>query len=215
MVRLLLNHPLPPAQVIQKVGYPLFNKEVAHAIDGLQRGLKWTEGSGVSLRSKERLKMIKEKYALFVDSPLRISDGCCNELKKKPSVQFQKRTGKKPIIATLAVESFLRMQAYLRRGACNTFEGKIQSTPIAFWSKADILWYIAEKNLKIADCYGAKIVTHRLLGNRTCRLCGVDQTGCVFCGFGKGIGYAKRVLKAKYPEYVREHQEEFDALGNI
>ena len=211
----VISSPLTPAQVIEKVGYPLFNKEIAHTIDGLQRKLKWTESGGSSLRAQERLKMIKERYSLFINSPLRISDGCCNELKKKPSVKFQKESGKKPIIATLAVESFLRMQSYLRRGACNTFEGKVQSTPIAFWSKADILWYIAEKQLKIADCYKAKITTYKLLGNKTCELLGLDQTGCMFCGFGKGLDYAKRVLKSKCPEYVRQHQQEFDALGNI
>ena len=208
----VVSSPLLPQQVIEKVGYPLFNKEIAHTIDGLQRNLAWTREGGISLRAKERLEKVKERYSLFINSPLHISDGCCNELKKKPSIKFQRETGKYPILATLAVESFLRMQAYLRRGACNSFEGKIQSTPIAFWSKQDILWYIAQKNLKIADCYGAKITTHGLLNSKTCELCGVEQTGCMFCGFGKGIDYAKRVLKSKCPEYVKEHQEEFDSL---
>lgn len=103
------------------------------------------------------------------------------------------------------------MQQYMKRG-CNAFEGKVQSTPMGFWSQKDILYYIANYDLKIADCYKPKITTHSLLGHKTCELCGKTQTGCLYCGFGKGIEFAKKVLKAKCPDYVKEHQREFDNL---
>lgn len=159
----------------------------------------------------ELLKECQGRLKLFLDSPLMISDLCCTLNKKRPSKQFTKKSGKHPIIATLATESYLRMQQYLKRG-CNAFEGEIKSTPIGFWSKNDILWYIAQKELSIADCYKAKIIVRPLLNYKICRLCGATQTGCLYCGFGKGIEYAKKVLIAKCPEYVSQHQSEFNEL---
>lgn len=200
--------PYTPKEVVEKVGYPLFNKELAHVIDAIQRGLPYIEKT----KNENNRKLIEEatgRLGIFTRSPLRISDKCCTISKKNPSKEFTKKTGKEPIVATLAVESYLRMQQYLKRG-CNAFEGKIQSTPIAFWKKDEILQYVADNDIKLADCYGAKITNYPLLGHKKCTLCGKQQTGCLYCGFGKGVEYAKKILKAKCPEYVKEHQEEFD-----
>ena len=71
---------------------------------------------------------------------------------------------------------------------------------MGIWSKKNILEFIACRNLQIADCYKAEITTN-LIGKRECKLKGCDQTGCMFCGFGKGMDYAYRVLKARCPEY--------------
>lgn len=207
----VISSPYTPAQVVEQFGYPLFNKETAHIISAIRRGAAYISGEGRSERNKQLIDQVKNKYKLFIDSPLEISDACCNYVKKKPSEEFTKQTGKYPVLATLAVESFLRIQQYKRRG-CNAFEGKIQSTPIGFWKPSDVLWYIANYGVEIASCYAPKIVTYPLLGYKTCTLTGKDRTGCLYCGFGKGIQFAKKVLKAKCPEYVKEHQEEFDAL---
>jgi 3'-phosphoadenosine 5'-phosphosulfate sulfotransferase (PAPS reductase)/FAD synthetase len=206
----VVSSPYTPREVVDKVGYPLFNKEIAEMIEAMQKKRAWVNDVSHSRRKKTK-EQIERRYMLFVNSPLRISAKCCDESKKKPSKKFTKETGKYPIVATLAVESLLRMQNYLRTG-CNSFEGKIKSVPISFWKKSDILWYIAQHDLKIADCYKAKITNYPLLGYKTCTLCGKDQTGCLYCGFGKGMEFAKKVLKARCPDYVKEHQEEFDNL---
>ena len=188
-----IESPLTPKQVIDKVGYPLFNKDVANVIDDIQRGVAYTKNPNA--KRCEQVKQIKQRYADFINSPLRISDKCCDELKKNPSKSFVKETGKYPIIATLAVESRNRMMSYLNHG-CNIFEGGyIKSTPMGMWSMKNVLEYIALKNLKIADCYKAEIK------DGVCKLHGCRQTGCMFCGFGKGMDYAYRILKAKCPEY--------------
>lgn len=205
-----IESPFTPKETVEKVGYPLFNKHLAHVMDALKRNCAYIQNT----KNEQNLKLIEEckgRLKLFLDSPLRISDKCCLLNKEIPSKRFTKETGKYPILATLAVESYLRMQQYLKRG-CNAFEGKIQSTPIGFWKNSDILWYIAQNDLKIADCYKAKITTHKLLGYKTCRLTGKTQTGCEYCGFGKGVEFAKKVLLAKCPEYVEVHRAEFDAL---
>lgn len=190
--------PLMPNEVIEKVGYPLFNKRIAKIIKDIQRGSPYTSAEGAF--NRKAIDAIKIKYKDFIASPLRITDDCCNELKKKPSAAFTRRTGKHPIVATLAVDSRDRMRQYLQRG-CNAFEGKISSTPMGFWSKADVLWFIATRNVRIARCYKCGIIKGLISGVSTCRLYGKQQTGCLFCGFGKGMKFAYKILKSKCPEY--------------
>lgn len=194
----VISSPLLPQEVIEKVGYPLFNKRIAKIIEDIRRGSAYTTAEGAV--NRKFIDEIKIKYAVFIDSPLRISDKCCNELKKKPSAAFSRRTGKHPIVATMAMDSRDRMRQYLNRG-CNAFEGKIQSTPMGFWSKADVLWFIATRGLKIARCYKCGIMKGLITGVSTCKLYGKQQTGCLFCGFGKGLKFAYKILKLKCPEY--------------
>ena len=67
-------------------------------------------------------------------------------MKKKPSYRYEKETGRKPFIATMAAESNLRKQEYLKKG-CNSFDTKRPaSTPLGFWTEQDILQYIKENN---------------------------------------------------------------------
>ncbi len=80
-------------------------------------------------------------YKFLLDAPFRISHKCCDVMKKKPAKQYEKETGRKPIIATLAEESKLRLQKWLKHG-CNAFDLKRpMSTPISFWTENDILEY--------------------------------------------------------------------------
>ena len=189
----IVDSPMRPRQVIEEYGYPLFNKDVANVIDDIQRNVPYTNDP--LAKRREQIDKIKEKYRDFIKSPLRISDKCCDVLKKRPSSQLSRQTGKKPIIGTLATESRNRMITYLNNG-CNTFsKGNTKSTPMSIWKKSEILDFIVSRNIRIAECYGAEIV------NGECRLVGVKQTGCMFCGFGKGMGFAYKILKSRHPEY--------------
>lgn len=67
-----------------------------------------------------------------------------------------KKVDGSPIIATMTEESKLREQSWLKSG-CNSFDGKVSSKPISFWKKQDVLKYIKENNIKIAECYGQVI----------------------------------------------------------
>ena len=62
----------------------------------------------------------QEKYKFFLDAPFEISDLCCDIMKKKPAHDYEKKTGRKPIIATMASESVMRTQKWLQDG-CNAF----------------------------------------------------------------------------------------------
>ena len=92
------------------------------------------------------------KYKPLINAPFRISNRCCDIMKKRPMGKLKE----KPIIATMTEESANRKTAWLKTG-CNSFEGKIASRPMSFWTKQDILQYIKKYKVKIADCYGQVI----------------------------------------------------------
>lgn len=115
----------------------------------------------------------------MLDAPFKISEQCCDVMKKRPIKQYEKETGRKPYIGTMACESNMRKQQYLKDG-CNSFDTKRQSSkPISFWTEQDILEYIKTRNLQYAEVYGDIVETD-------CGLCttGVNRTGCMFCMFG-------------------------------
>lgn len=100
-------------------------------------------------------------------------------MKKDPIKKYEKQTGKIPFVGTMASESILRQQSYLKNG-CNAFNSKRPiSTPIGFWTEQDVLEYIEINNLKIASVYGDIIKEEGKFKTTKC-----DRTGCVFCGFG-------------------------------
>ena len=100
-------------------------------------------------------------------------------MKKNPAKQFEKQTGKKPFIATMATESRYREQHWLKDG-CNAFDVKRPtSKPMSFWTDQDVLQYIMENNLPVASVYGDVAIDCGKLTTTGC-----DRTGCIFCAFG-------------------------------
>ena len=84
----------------------------------------------------------KEKYRPLLNAPFLISNECCNIMKKGPMGKLKEY----PIIATMVEESKLREQAWLKSG-CNSFDKKIQSKPLSFWTKQDVLQYLKSNNI--------------------------------------------------------------------
>lgn len=121
-----------------------------------------------------------ERWRFLLDSDFKISEKCCDVMKKKPCKTYEKQTGRKPFIGTMASESRIRKQAWLRTG-CNSFTNRQEkSTPMAFWTDQDVLQYILENNLEIASVYGSIERNDDGLLYTT----GAARTGCIFCGFG-------------------------------
>ena len=142
----------------------------------------------------------KSRYKFFLDAPFEISNRCCNVMKKNSAHNYQKETNRRPILATLATESALRTEKWLRQG-CNGFSAKDPtSSPLSFWTEQDILRYIKENNIEICSVYGEVVPdydkTEELDGqidisdlglindNRKYKLTGCSRTGCMFCLFG-------------------------------
>ena len=75
-------------------------------------------------------------------------------MKKNPAHEYYKKSGRVPIIGTMASECRLRSQQYLKQG-CNGFDNKIPtSTPIAFWTEQDVLKYVKVFGIPYASVYG-------------------------------------------------------------
>lgn len=168
-------------QVIQEKGYPIVSKSVANCVRLAKKNI---EDGKDTLRVRQirglevGSKFNKGKWEFLLDAPFKISEECCNEMKKKPLKKFGKENGKKPMMATMAAEGGVRKEGYLKTG-CNAFNtGKSQ--PMGFWTEQDVLQYIVENNLKIAPVYGE---IKKDDGGRYYTT-GEKRTGCVFCAFG-------------------------------
>lgn len=185
-------------EVIKKYGYPVISKEVSKKVkDGksaIQKGnfeaysLKCLNGTYITKNGKKSKYNIK-KYKYLLDAPFKISHQCCDVMKKRSIKKYEKQNGKKPIIATMANESFLRRQKWLESG-CNAFENERPiSQPLSFWTEQDILHYIKEFNVPYASVYGDIIETGNVIQNIDnevveLKTTGCDRTGCIFCMFG-------------------------------
>ena len=148
------------------------------------------------------------KWLFTVKAPFQISEQCCNIMKKRPFHKYEKETGRKAIVGSMACESRLRKQKWLQHG-CNAFDAKKQtSNPMMFWTEQDVLQYIKQNNIPIASVYGEVIpMVHQITAHDELpklKTIGIDRTGCMFCGFGchlekPGEGRFER-LKETHPK---------------
>ena len=165
-------------QVIEKYGYPMVSKEQANYLDDIRNSTEKMKIRRLEGDSHGRFKLSKKWYYL-IDAPFKVSHRCCNVMKKEPAKRYEHETGRLPFIATLAEESSLRQQSYLKTG-CNAFNSKRpNSTPLAFWKEQDILKYIYDNKLTINKAYGEVIYKDGVYSTTKC-----DRTGCIYCGFG-------------------------------
>ena len=168
-------------KVIEEKGYPVVSKSVANCVRLAKKNIE--EGKETlrvrQIRGLEKGSIYnKGKWEFLLDAPFKISEECCNELKKKPMKKFDKESGKVPFVATMASEGGVREGAYLKTG-CNAYNiGKSQ--PMGFWTEQDVLEYIVTNNLEIASVYGEIVKDDKGLLKTT----GEKRTGCMFCMFG-------------------------------
>lgn len=168
-------------------------------------------GAGVGGKSQFN----KEKWLPLVYTPFMISHYCCHKMKKSPMKKYEHKHHLYPIIGTLAEESRIRKQGWIRHG-CNAFDvTNPTSQPLSFWTEQDILAYIVKYNLPIASVYGniVNMVNGNeyppvdTMGNIGCNLkcTECNRTGCVFCGFGfhmeKGETRFQRLAKTHPRQY--------------
>jgi len=168
-------------QVIEKYGYPILSKNLSQYIyeakttksDKLRNLRLYGEGTTTTMFS------IPEKYKYIIDAPFNVSHKCCDIMKKKPAHNYDKKSGKHPIIATMACESVQRRNTYLKQG-CNAFDKKNPSSqPMSFWTEQDVLRYLKEINITYSSIYGD--ITEE---NGVLKTTGEKRTGCMFCMFG-------------------------------
>lgn len=206
-------------EVIKKYGYPIISKEIAMIIYYARAGgttgsycMKKLDGELLYKGKPSPYNCTKWKHLLNTD--FKISDKCCNIMKKQPTHEYSVRTGKKFMLATLTEESRIREQKWLQHG-CNGFDMKYpKSTPMAFWTEQDVLEYIYKNNLPIAEPYGEVILTECQLtfDGEQCKYAttGCDRTGCMFCGFGAHLEKGK----TRFQRIKETHPKQYDYCLN-
>lgn len=195
-------------EVIKRYGYPVISKEVSeviysvkHSKPGKTKTVRTKRLNGELLDNNgEKSQFNCEKWKFMLDAPFEVHNKCCAVMKKKPSKKYAKETGRKPFIATMASESRLRYQKWIRSG-CNAFEEKSPtSQPLSFWTEQDILHYIKKYDVPYCSVYGdiqvkppedtekGQINMIDYLGcyepEDTLETTGCNRTGCIFCMFG-------------------------------
>lgn len=167
-------------KVIESYGYPVVSKETSQKIyevrhthsEKLRNIRLYGEGHPSS--------KIAERWKFLIDAPFEVSHKCCEVMKKRPFRKYEKTTGFHPIVATMAEESELRKQSWLKYG-CNAFGMKRpMSRPMSFWTECDVLEYLLTYGAPYASVYG-EIVEDEKDGLKTT---GCQRTGCMFCMYG-------------------------------
>lgn len=201
-------------KVIETYGYPVGTKSIAHLIDAHQRGLPWAKqyvtGEAVKADGTPSRYNLSKRWSILTDAPFKVSDKCCSIMKKAPLRAYQKETGRKPYIGTMACESLKRKKAYLDNG-CNAYKSsEPKSQPMSFWTEQDVLEYILKYDLDYCSVYG-EIKRDE---NGKLYTTGRDRTGCVFCMFGCHLEKAPnrfQQLKETHPRqyaYCMKSKEE-------
>jgi len=194
-------------EVIDGFGYPVVSKEVAQTIRKARMGqrdaISKLDGTRLDTKTGKISQYNIPKYKYLLDAPFKISEQCCDTLKKEPFKRYEKETGRKPILGTMASESVMRRSNWMRYG-CNSFDGKrIISRPMSFWTEQDVLHYIFVRGIKIPSVYGE--VTYSAVDKKWLTT-GVSRTGCIFCLFGlKYDGPINRFdrLKISHPKLYK------------
>ena len=170
---------------------------------------------GVGDFNKNSMYSKKKWLPLCQETQFLISNYCCNVMKKNVMHQYQKETGRKPYIGTMAEESKLRQQKWIQHG-CNSFEGTRQaSAPLSVWTEQDVLHYVRREGLEICSVYGDIVEVDEsgfqyfanLLGDEcTLKCTGCDRTGCIFCGFG----LAMEKGETRFQRLARTHPRQYE-----
>ena len=208
-------------EVIKQYGYPVVSKEVSNTIRGAKNsiqkgvyshrlcklGVQREEYGGLFDDGKydydsalKDSQFLQTKWRFLLEADFDPSEECCGVMKKEPFAEYEKQTGRKPFVGTMANESMNRKNAWLKHG-CNAFEAKKpKSTPLSFWTKQDVLHYIKMFNVPYCPVYGdiqikpmpdaeegqINIIDYldEYEPTDVLETTGCDRTGCIFCMFG-------------------------------
>lgn len=197
-------------EIIIKYGYPMISKQQAEYIDEYRR-TKSEKMKQLRINGNERgFGKIRPEYLFMLNAPFRVSDLCCDHLKKHPAEDYEKKTGRHPILGIMADESRERKSNWIKYG-CNAFDiNRPKSNPLSFWVEEDVLKYIKSRGLKIADTYGEIVPKGKQGGQITIgdilgdiyedeyTTTGAKRTGCIFCGFS---------MRKEKDKFVRLYEE--------
>lgn len=182
---------IKPSQPIKKVleenGYPFKSKEHSFYLETYQRNKAYTKTVNRYLYPSEKRKSFGcpkiLRYQFTPDFDLKVSDKCCNELKKKPLKQWQKDNNKPySIVGLRQAEGGQR-----NRTKCLAFNGdKLKAFhPLAIVGDNFIEWFIEEYNVELSAVYYPPY--------------NFKRTGCKGCPFAPDLQKELDTLQEFFP----------------
>lgn len=218
-------------EVIREYGYPVASKGIAQKVSDARRGvpyaMKYFDNTAVD-DFGNLSKFNCPKWKFLVDAPFPVSHKCCDVMKKKPCKLYEKQSSRKPIIGTMAAESTLRENAWIKNG-CNAFDStRPKSQPMSFWTEQDILHYIKEFNVPYCPVYGEIKIDDDpefegqmnwidYLGcyepQDRLTTTGCTRTGCMFCMFGAHLEKEPNRFQRLKVTHPKQYAYCMDKLG--
>lgn len=193
--RVVIIKPATPIkQMLETVGYPFKSKKHSQLVGTFQKNncsLENLDGIKHYLRIHEDGKKWTKwsccpdvlRYQFTSEFNLKLSDKCCNELKKKPLHQWQKENNK-----PYGIIGLMREEAGNRTNAkCIVFKsnGKMNFQPLSIVTKDWEEWFIKEYNVQICDIYNEPYNFYR--------------TGCKGCPFILDLENQLEILEKFFP----------------
>lgn len=186
-------------KVIEEDGFALISKKQSKALRVLKQGVTpetenmyrlFDEGINSKGQSAPRWKLA-QKWRYLIDTDIKISEKCCDYLKKDPTKVYKKETGRKEITGMMAEEGGFREDIK----ECNSFSSG-KSSPMLYWTTEDVKEYIRVNRLRISKAYlWLKNENNELVEPE-------NRTGCAFCMFGvhleKGVNRFQKLYKRDY-----------------
>lgn len=197
-------------QIYKEFGYPFHSKKTSEMIYRLQQhkfdffndtyksfeelivkypncksALKWLTGyESITIKCPQWVK----RQLVFLN--LKISNKCCEYLKKKPVKDYNKDHNiVLSIIGVRQSESLQRKSAYKN---CVWSDGKHHKFfPLLYFNDEDIKECVADKKIKLSDAYEKY---------------GMERTGCVGCPFSLNYKKELAVLKEHEPKRYLQTQ---------
>lgn len=193
---------MKPFEIKEKFGSPCFSKMQDTIIDRYQRGSRAKStmerifGLDSKGRSWTKYKLNNTAKTKLLDGSLhRVSPKCCEYLKKRTMHDYEKQTGKKPIIAVRGAEGVLRKGKYK---TCFSKNGKFH--PLHDLSDELLDKIYKRYNIEIPNIYQY-----------------IDRTGCFGCPYGSCRHNTEKELKLlsqnQYKFVVNLFHESYDVLG--
>lgn len=188
---------MKPCEIKEKFGIPCFSKAQDDVIYYIQKGSKSESRLRRFYANDYSMHNVSKKAREYVlcGHAHKISPLCCKYLKKEPFREYERETGRHPILGVRGVESLQRSSQYK---SCFTKDGKF--TPL--WDLTDSM---LDKIYKKYDIEIPNIYNY------------VSRTGCMGCPYGSWKGETKielDLLPANKRQFIINYfKESYDVLG--
>ena len=184
---IILNPTKSIKKVLEEKGYPFKSKQHSRNVGVYQRnGMTLTNEKYLGLSTKKTFLCPNcLKYQFTSNFHIKISDECCNELKKKPIRQWEKENNR-PITLTGMRSEEGGYRNYQKN--CAVFKGKelVKFHPLKVVSNEWMDWFIEKQGIKLCKLYYPPF--------------NFNRTGCKGCPFSLDLQEQLDVMEKYLPK---------------